>query len=501
METVFTDMVPTQTTGTILCCECGTEISPNPSNMCVDCLRCKVDITEGIPKHGNLMFCKNCDRYLSPPATWISATFESRELLAICLKRIKSSLQRVRLIDAVFIWTEPHSKRIKVKVSVQKEVDKGTFLEQSFIVEFVVHNQMCTDCHRVEAKDFWNSTVQVRQKTTHKKTFYYLEQLILKHRMHQNTTKISNKPNGLDFFYAIKQDARKFTEFLTNILPCRYQTSQKLISHDTHNNTYNYKTSYSVELPPVCKDDIVCLPRKLAQQMGNLSQLLVCIRVTNCIHLIDFTTLQTAEVNGNVYWRTPFFPICSQKSLVSFTVMENERVMNRHVKSGEGASSTKHILSDCWVIKTSELGLHDDYIHTKTHLGHLLKVGDTVMGLDLKNSNVTNDQLEKMKESSLPDVILVKKVFAERQRRRRRRNWKLKHISDGASTDEGYMEFLEDLEEDKEMRKNIDIFIDGDKDIPSSADETEFPSVSLREMLQDLSIKDDVEMGDAGDEQ
>jgi len=33
-------------------------------------------------------------------------------------------------------------------------------------------------------------TVQVRQKATHKKTMYYLEQLILKHQAHANTLNI-----------------------------------------------------------------------------------------------------------------------------------------------------------------------------------------------------------------------------------------------------------------------------------------------------------------------
>lgn len=28
----------------------------------------------------------------------------------------------MRIIDASFIWTEPHSKRIKVKITVQQEV-------------------------------------------------------------------------------------------------------------------------------------------------------------------------------------------------------------------------------------------------------------------------------------------------------------------------------------------------------------------------------------------
>lgn len=33
-----------------LCCLCGLSIQPNPSNMCVNCLRSQVDITEGVQK-------------------------------------------------------------------------------------------------------------------------------------------------------------------------------------------------------------------------------------------------------------------------------------------------------------------------------------------------------------------------------------------------------------------------------------------------------------------
>lgn len=69
---------------------------------------------------------------------------------------------------------------------------------------------MCEDCHRTEAKDYWRTCVsflkertnlnvngfliyyyllqvQVRQRVTNKKTFYYLEQLILKHKAHEHT--------------------------------------------------------------------------------------------------------------------------------------------------------------------------------------------------------------------------------------------------------------------------------------------------------------------------
>ena len=123
--------------------------------------------------------------YLQPPSAWVSCPLESRELLSLCLKKIKG-LSKVHLVDAGFVWTEPHSKRIKVKLTIQKEVcvvncmqtetSKITFslrigqvfggaiLQQTFVVEFVVNNQMCDDCRRREARDYWRSVVQVRQK-------------------------------------------------------------------------------------------------------------------------------------------------------------------------------------------------------------------------------------------------------------------------------------------------------------------------------------------------
>ena len=54
-------------------------------------------------------------RYLQPPSFWVVCSLESRELMALCLKRLKN-LSKVKLIDAIFVWTEPHSKRIKVRI-------------------------------------------------------------------------------------------------------------------------------------------------------------------------------------------------------------------------------------------------------------------------------------------------------------------------------------------------------------------------------------------------
>jgi nonsense-mediated mRNA decay protein 3 len=42
---------------------------------------------------------------------------------------------------------------------------------------------------------------------------------------------------------------------------------------DTHTSKTSYKFSYSANIVPVCKDDLVALPIKLAKQIGNISPL------------------------------------------------------------------------------------------------------------------------------------------------------------------------------------------------------------------------------------
>ena len=98
---------------------------PNAANTCLQCLKSQVDITEGISKIVQLQHCKECNRYLRPP--WAKCELESAQLLALCLKHVKG-LKRVKMVDAAFIWTEPHSRRLKVKITIQKEVLNGTLL-------------------------------------------------------------------------------------------------------------------------------------------------------------------------------------------------------------------------------------------------------------------------------------------------------------------------------------------------------------------------------------
>lgn len=474
-----------QTTQNILCCQCGTPTLPNASNLCVACIRTKVDITEGIPTQVYLHFCKNCERYLQPPSAWISCLPESRELLAICLKKLKG-LSKVHLIDAGFLWTEPHSKRIKVKLTVQKEVLNSTILEQNFVVEFIVQSQMCEDCHRREAHDYWKAVVQVRQKVPHKRSFYYLEQLIMKQNVHAQCLNIKQVHEGLDFYYANRQDGKKMVDFLMNVIPCRYKTSERLISHDIQNNSYNYKHTFSVDIIPICKNDLVCLPVKFARSMSNMSQIAICKKVHNALHFIDPSTGNVGELSPTQYWRVPFASFATTRQLSEFTVIDVEK---------DQRSSSKYCQADVYLMKNNDEFGSDKQFHCRTHLGNVLHAGDTVFGFDFTTTNINDENLEKMKEDKVPEVVIVKKSYGDKKKRSRNRNWKLKELvpkdnDDKSSATNDYEEFLEDLEEDSEFRQNVNIYKKRQQNVTETTDDDDIPVIALEEMLDDLEIRD-----------
>ena len=73
--------------------------------------------------------------------------------------------------------------------------------------------------------------------------------------------------------------------------------SKKLVSADNHSNIFNFHYTYLVTLVPVCKDDLVLLPKRLAETHGNISRLVVAQRITSAVQFVDPLTAQTADVS------------------------------------------------------------------------------------------------------------------------------------------------------------------------------------------------------------
>nr|CAN60703.1 hypothetical protein VITISV_003522 [Vitis vinifera] len=487
-----------QTVGSVLCCKCGIPMTPNAANMCVKCLRSEIDITEGLQKHVTIVHCPECDTYLQPPKTWIKAQLESKELLTFCVKRLKN-LNKVRLIHAEFIWTEPHSKRIKVKLRVQKEVLNGAILEQAYIVEFVQQEHMCESCSRVQANpDQWVASVQLRQHVPHRRTFFYLEQLILRHDAAGRAIKIKQMDQGIDFFFANRSHGVKFVEFIGKVTPSRSRHDKQLVSHDTKSNNYNYKYTFSVEICPICREDLICLPPKVAVSLGNLGPVVICTKVSNNIALLDPFTLRHCFLDADQYWRSSFKALLSSRQLVEYIVLDVE-IVSSEVNVG----GSKYALADAQVARVSDFGKNDTIFNIRTHLGHLLNPGDHALGYDVYAANSNDMELEKYRGFVLPEAILIKKSYEEKRQRKRGkpRSWKLKSLNMEVDDSKGradqekmnteYEVFLRDLEEDPELRFNISLYRNKEyqpSEMASMTDGEDLPSVPLEELLADLDL-------------
>lgn len=517
----------------VSCCVCGLLVESNPSNMCPTCLRSHVDITAGIQKEYIIQFCPDCGRYLQPPKYWVKAELESRELLTLCLKRLKglninfgsnSNFSKAKLVDAKFIWTEPHSKRIKLRLTVQKEIYNNITIQQSCSIEYVIAWQMCQTCQKVATgQPQWEACVQLRQKAAHKKTFLFLEQLILKKRLHENFTRIEGQPDGLDFFFAHKSHALSFLTFLTKAAPITRRDAVQLVSHDSKSNIAVQHYTFSVEISPLCRDDLVLLPFKIHKDLGRIGPLVLVHKVYSSIVFLDPKTLRAGEIRGDLYWRKPFRPLMNSRQMTEFYVLES---ILREVTNGS------HQLGVVTVCLSSEVGKGREWI-VESHLGGILHPGDLVKGYLLDTCVFNNEDFDNSyKSEKLQDVVLVHKFFESQKRRHHKRKWMLKkldvvtsqgdpmrvgqssrpvatqgrhkeEVAAGEELDE--LEFEDEIERDKELRKDINIYKtikaselekEGIPPVPDVDDETEeeesdAPAIALEEMLDELNLHDE----------
>merc|ERR550525_2325019 len=108
------------------------------------------------------------------------------------------------------------------------------------VVEFQVVNQQCEDCQKSFTPHAWNAVVQVRQKVNHRRTFCFLEQLILKSDAHDKVVSLKETREGLDFHFAQRSHAQRFADFVSGCVPAKAKNSKQLTSHDASSNVYNY---------------------------------------------------------------------------------------------------------------------------------------------------------------------------------------------------------------------------------------------------------------------
>lgn len=380
---------------------------------------------------------------------------ESPELLSMILKKIPG-LSKFKLVDARFLWTEPHSRRIKVRVVVQAEALEKVQVQQKVDIEFVVHSRQCMDCIRESTAHTWRSLVQVRQRINTKRTMFFLEQKIIASGMQEHIIDTEPAPEGLDLYFAEKSHAQHFVQFIQSHFPTKITTSKKLVSADWKSNIMNFQYTSVVEIVPLARTDLVIVPKAVAP--GKRQTLLLVSKLSSVVHLMDPLTLEHFELTSNRFWRQPFSPLVIAQQAVNFIVLCVDLVGR---PGQETAKNADGLLAEVEIAKESDFGVNDRTYRVTTHLGHVLHEGDTVLGYDLATLALDESLLEGLNYDP-PDVVLIKKVYPAKDKagkkklrslrgRRRRKNPETGSIISDTLTDAGdadYQDFATMYDED-----------------------------------------------------
>lgn len=398
--------------------------------------------------------CRQCRKFdcTGGGRAYLHLEEESPELMAVLLKHIpaltgknsqhvkRSGVGALKILDSMFIWTEPNSMRMRVLLTLKADVNDVSILQQ-VKVEFIVQWKQCPDCIAESRERTWQAIVQLRQKRDDsRKGLLILELAIARNaEIRKGILSVQTKRNGFDFYFPTVDKARFFTQYLAKAAPMRSKTTQSLVSEDKTNNSANIKTTIVCDMVPLCRDDLVVVP-KGAKGVGNLAgRLCLVLKMSSVVHLVDASpardsdmSTRCTDLHAESYWKgggeKTYRIFLSPSRLIRFVVLdvelcrEDERDGYRNGGSNEedptqlfkGPQSgvKKYALADVEIAREGDFGVNDETFRCVTHLGHLLQVGDAVLGYDITSTVLSSEADSNSFNSSfvLPDIVLVRKV-------------------------------------------------------------------------------------------
>mmetsp|Transcript_3483 Transcript_3483/g.8292 ORF Transcript_3483/g.8292 Transcript_3483/m.8292 type:complete len:593 (+) Transcript_3483:132-1910(+) len=467
----------------IPCCLCGTMILPNAANQCPSCLAQNFDLKSMVQgnKVGDPIVvhqCRQCRCFQARPESdhYQYCEPESPQLLTICLKHIpilnkkghsNQTYNKIHVMDTSWIWTEPHSMRLKLRLTVRTDVGEVT-IQQRVPVVFQIKWKMCQNCDRQYTNRTWQALVQLRQKRENgssRKGLAALEMALSKpsaRDLRNTVLKIDASRHGLDFYFLSLPQAQHFAHFLARLAPIKIKTSTKLVSTDVKSNTANVKHTLTCDVVPLCRDDLVLVQKESRSLLGG--RLALVTKVASLVHFLDASPkrskkIDQMEITAEAYHKSggsAYSILQTSERLVPFVVLDvelcdNGQDYNQELYRGPNSGVEKYALADVQLARESDFGVNDEVLSCVTHLGNLIQPGDIVLGYDLlataSSMNTTIHKPNSTKKGSsfmgaasvvgleevlnsnviVQDVVLVKKISQKEQKQR-------EHAEDLATT-------------------------------------------------------------------
>ena len=276
-------------------------------------------------------------------------------------------------------------------------------------------------------------------------------------------------------------------------------------------NISNYKFTSFVEIVPLCREDLVYLPKSLAKQMSSMSRLALVKNIGPVVQMVDPYSGQQGMLNGTSFWRNQFRPLISaaRSRLTRYVVLDNTPAS---FKDGNAAKKTtrrqRNRLSTLTLMREQDMGKTDQQQVVCSHIGYLCKAGDVVLGYNLQDTNIVDDEArEDLDAGSDTQLVIVRKLYGGVARGEldaaKQRLWRLERLDveisddmrkgskrkDGQELDDNDEEdFLRELEADRDMRSRVNLY---KRDPNNIAGSNQQQNDNPDDILQDFDDDDD----------
>lgn len=181
-------------------------------------------------------------------------------------------------------------------------------------------------------------------------------------------------------------------------------------------------------------------------------------------------------------------------------------------------------MAEVELARECDLGRNDDRLRAVSHMGHILRAGDTVLGYDVSSANLPEGASVDLR-GNLTEVVLVRKVYPRNghgdedgDTSKGDRQWKLGELEtdgggdggggisaarDEAAAERDYERFLQQLESDKDMRRQVNLYKSGATrskvDAMEGVEEMDEEEIRLEELLDGMTL-DNADAGPDGEE-
>ena len=148
-------------------------------------------------------------------------------------------------------------------------------------------------------------------------------------------------------------------------------------------------------------------------------------------------------------------------------------MIERNVSRKSATRKNRNRLATITIAKEDDLGVNDTQIEERSHIGYLLRSGDICLGYNLEETQFVEDEAEEAR-SGMPNAIVVRKLYGGVATNdvTKMRIWRLQRLDvevaedmrarsskkDAEMDDVDEEDFMREVEADKEMRKNMNIY-------------------------------------------